>query len=53
MVDERGEKIQMVEEGRKKEIWDNYRFILPMRASHFRSVSKTISILEDLGHWCD
>jgi hypothetical protein len=29
---------------------DNYRFILPVRASHFRSVSKTVSINEDLGH---
>jgi hypothetical protein len=28
---------------------DNYRFILPVRASHFRSMSKTISIPEDLG----
>jgi hypothetical protein len=28
---------------------DNYRFILPMRASHFRSVSKTISTPKDLG----
>ena len=24
-----------------------------MRASHFRSVSKTVSIPEDLGRWCD
>jgi hypothetical protein len=28
---------------------DNYRFILPVIASHFRSVSKTASIPEDLG----
>jgi hypothetical protein len=32
---------------------DNYRFILPVRASHFMYVSKTISIPEDLGCWCD
>jgi hypothetical protein len=37
----------------KKEIWDNYRFILPVRVSHFRSVSKIASIPEDLGHRCD
>jgi hypothetical protein len=42
----------MVEEGQKMKC-ENYRFILPMRASHFRSVSKTVSILEDLGHRCD
>jgi hypothetical protein len=29
---------------------DNYRFILLARASYFRSVSKAISIPEDLGH---
>jgi hypothetical protein len=29
---------------------DNYRFILSARASHFRSVSKTVSIPEDFGH---
>jgi hypothetical protein len=28
---------------------DNYRLILPVRASHFRYVSKTVSIPEDLG----
>jgi hypothetical protein len=32
---------------------DNYQFILPARASHFRYVSKTVSIPEDLGHQCD
>jgi hypothetical protein len=32
---------------------DNYQFILLVRVSHFRYVSKTISILEDLGHRCD
>jgi hypothetical protein len=37
----------------ENEMWDNYRFILTARASHFRSVSKTVSILEDLGHRCD
>jgi hypothetical protein len=31
----------------------NYRFILPARASHFRSMSKTVSIPEDLGCRCD
>jgi hypothetical protein len=35
------------------EIRDNYQFILPARASRFRSVSKTISIPEDLGRRCD
>jgi hypothetical protein len=33
----------------KNEIWDNYRFILPSRASYLRSVCKTISIPKDLG----
>jgi hypothetical protein len=37
----------------ENEMRDNYRFILPVRASHYRYVSKTISIPEDLGHWCD
>jgi hypothetical protein len=37
----------------KNEMRDNYRFILPVRASHFRSVSKTVSIPEDLCRWCD
>jgi hypothetical protein len=32
---------------------DNYQFILPMGVSHFRSVSKTVSIPQDLGHRCD
>jgi hypothetical protein len=32
---------------------DNYQFILPVRVSHFKSISKTVSIPEDLGHWCD
>jgi hypothetical protein len=34
----------------ENEMRDNYRFILPARASHFRSVSKTVSISKDLGH---
>jgi hypothetical protein len=55
MVDERlrDEKsnMQMVEEGRKIKMRDNYQFILLVRASYFRSVSKTVSIPEDLGHW--
>jgi hypothetical protein len=34
----------------ENEIWDNYWFILLMRASHFRFVSKTVFIQEDLGH---
>jgi hypothetical protein len=53
MVDERGRyKNQICNGGRraKNEIRDNYQFILLVRASHFRSVSKTISIPEDLGH---
>jgi hypothetical protein len=32
---------------------DNYWFILLARASHFRYVSKTVSVLEDLGRQCD
>jgi hypothetical protein len=32
---------------------DNYRFILLVRESHFRSMSKTVSIPKDLGHRCD
>jgi hypothetical protein len=47
MVDEKGRdeksNMQMVEEGQKKK----------MRASHFRSVSKTISVPKYLGHRCD
>jgi hypothetical protein len=52
MVDERGrDKNQTCNGGRRTEngMWDNYRFILPARASHFRFVSKTASIPEDLG----
>jgi hypothetical protein len=33
----------------KNKILDNYWFILLVRASHFKSVSETVSILEDLG----
>jgi hypothetical protein len=32
---------------------DNYQFILSARASHFRSMSKTVSIPKNLGHWCN
>jgi hypothetical protein len=48
-------KIKYANGGRRvdNDMWDNYRFILPMRASHFRSVRKTVSITEDLGRWCD
>jgi hypothetical protein len=41
MVDERGwDKNQICNGGRmaENEMWDNYRFILPGRASHFRYV---------------
>jgi hypothetical protein len=53
MVDERGRDKNQICNGRRSaenRMWDNYRLILPARASHFRSVSKTISIIEDLGH---
>jgi hypothetical protein len=56
MVDERGEiKIKYANGGRrtKNEMWDNYRFILPASASHFKFVSKTIFIPEELGHRYD
>jgi hypothetical protein len=56
MVDERGrDKIKYVNGGRgaENEMGDNYRFILPTIASHFRSVSKTVFIPEDLGCRCD
>jgi hypothetical protein len=52
MVDERGrDKNQICNGGRsaENEMRDNYNFILPARASHFRSVSKTVSIAKDLG----
>jgi hypothetical protein len=56
MVDEKGrDKIKLCSGGRTAEngIRDNYRFILSVRASHFRFVSKTTSIPEDLGHQHD
>jgi hypothetical protein len=56
MVDERGrDKNQICNGGRraKNEMRDNYQFILLARASHFRYVSKIVSISEDLGRWCD
>jgi hypothetical protein len=56
MLDEKGrDKNQVCSGGGRaeNEIRDNYQFILPARASHFRYVSKTISIPEDLGHWRD
>jgi hypothetical protein len=57
MVDKRGrdKKIKYANNGTRaeNEMRGNYRFILPVRASHFRSVSKTVSIPEDLGHRCD
>jgi hypothetical protein len=56
MVDERvRDKNQICNDGRRaeNEMRDNYRFILPARASHFRYVSKTVSIPEDLGRRCD
>jgi hypothetical protein len=56
MVDERGRDKNQICNGVRtveNEMRDNYRFILPVRASHFRSVSKTVSIPEDLGRQCD
>jgi hypothetical protein len=56
MVDERGRDKNQICKWWKKgknEIWNNYQFILPARASHFRSVSKTISIPKDLGCRCN
>jgi hypothetical protein len=56
MVDERGrDKNQICDGGRREEneMRGKYRFILSVRASHFRHVSKTISISEDLGRQCD
>jgi hypothetical protein len=54
MVDERG-RDEKSNGGRRaeNEIRDNYQFVLLMRASHFRSLSKTVSIPKDLGHRCD
>jgi hypothetical protein len=44
------DKNQIWNGGRRaeNEMRNNYRFILPARASHFRSMSKTVSIPEDL-----
>jgi hypothetical protein len=56
MVDERGRDKNQICNGRRRaenELWDNYRFILLLRASHFWSVTNTISIPEDLGRRCD
>jgi hypothetical protein len=56
MMDERGrDKNQICNSGRRagKRMRDNYRFILLVRVSHFRSVSKTVSIPKDLGCWHD
>jgi hypothetical protein len=53
MVDERGrDKNQICNGGRraKNKMRDNYQFILPVGAQNFRSVSKTASVPEDLGH---
>jgi hypothetical protein len=45
-------KIKYANGGKRveNEMRDNYQFILPTRASHFRSVSNTVCIPEDLGH---
>jgi hypothetical protein len=56
MVDERGrDENEICSGGRTVEngMQDNYRFILPVRASHFRSMSKTVPIPEHLGHQHD
>jgi hypothetical protein len=53
MVGEREREMQKVEEGQKKRNVRYYQFILPVRMLHFRSVSKTVSIAEDLGRRCD
>jgi hypothetical protein len=56
MVDERGRDKNQICNGRRRaenEMRDNYRIILPVRASHFRYVSKTVSIPDDLDHWSD
>jgi hypothetical protein len=53
MVDERGrDKNEICNGGirAENEMRDNYKFILPVRASHFRSMSKTISIPGDSCH---
>jgi hypothetical protein len=50
MVDERERENANVRRRAQKETRDNYQFILLERASHFRSVSKTVSIPEDSSH---
>jgi hypothetical protein len=51
----RDEKIEYANGQRRaeNEMRDNYWFILLVRESHFRSVSKTVFIPKDLGHRCD
>jgi hypothetical protein len=54
MVGERGRDKNQICNGRRRaenEMRDNYRFILLVRASHFRSMSMTASIPEDFGRW--
>jgi hypothetical protein len=53
MVDERRGENANGGKRVENELFDYYRFILPTRASHFSSFSKTVSIPEDLGHWRD
>jgi hypothetical protein len=56
MVDERGTDKNQTSNGERRaetEMRDSYRFILLVRASHFRSVSKTVSIPKDLDCRCD
>jgi hypothetical protein len=53
MMDERGrDKYQICNGARRaeNEMQDNYMFLLLVGESHFRSVSKTISIPKDCGH---
>jgi hypothetical protein len=53
MVDERGrDKNQICNGGRRAAngMRNNYRFILPVRAPHFRSMSKIVSIPDDFAH---
>jgi hypothetical protein len=44
MVDESRDKNPICNGGRREEngMRDNYQFVLPARASHFKSVSKTV-----------
>jgi hypothetical protein len=56
MVDERGRDKNLIWNGGRRpnnEMRDNQQFIFPVRASHFRSVSKTVSIPKDLGRLRD